>query len=145
MPKSRTRPLWLESGGNHARRMPTMISAVIFDCDGVLVDSEVLAHEVETEVLTSVGLHYDPHDFKARFMGLSDKAFLAALEADGVARLGRSIIAEIRGRLETGYSQAIKERLVEVPGAPAGAKTLCQDKAPPHTCHGKEAEEKHRK
>src|SRR5258707_5467538 len=108
MPKSRTRPLWLESGGNHARRMPTMISAVIFDCDGVLVDSEVLAHEVETEVLTSIGLHYDPHEFKARFMGLSDRAFLAELEVDGVAPLCRSIIADIREPLETGYRQAIK-------------------------------------
>jgi len=145
MPKSRTRPLWLESGGNHARRMPTMISAVIFDCDGVLVDSEVLAHEVETEVLTSVGLHYDPHDFKARFMGLSDKAFLAALEADGVARLGRSIIAEIRGRLETGYRQAIKERLVEVPGALAVIKTVRHTKAVASSSTSKGLEEKLRK
>ena len=85
-----------------------MISAVIFDCDGVLVDSEVLAHEVEAEVLASIGLHYDAQEFKARFMGLSDRAFLAELEVDGVARLGRSIIADIRGPLETGYRQAIK-------------------------------------
>src|SRR5258708_37012112 len=119
MRKSRKRPLWLESGGNHVRRMPTMSSAVIFDCDGVLVDSEVLAHEVETEVLSSIGLHYDPHEFKARFMGLSDRAFLAELEVDGVARLGRSIMADVRGRLETGYRQATPQRLAAVPGARA--------------------------
>jgi HAD superfamily hydrolase (TIGR01509 family) len=122
-----------------------MISAVIFDCDGVLVDSEVLAHEVETEVLTSIGLHYDPHDFKARFMGLSDQAFLAELETDGVARLGRSIIADIRGRLEVGYRQAIEERLVEVPGALAAIKTVRRAKAVASSSTTKRLEEKLRK
>jgi len=60
-----------------------MIKAVIFDCDGVLVESEVIAHEVELEVLSAIGMHYDRHDFAIRFMGLSDKAFWAALDADG--------------------------------------------------------------
>ena len=77
-----------------------MIKAVIFDCDGVLVDSEVIAHEVEMLTLGEIGLTYDSHDFKARFMGMSDKAFHAALEADGQARLGRSIIEEIRPRIQ---------------------------------------------
>ena len=72
-----------------------MVSAVIFDCDGVLVDSEVIAHEIEMATLGEIGLVYDSHDFKARFMGMSDKAFHAALEADGRARLGRSIVDEI--------------------------------------------------
>lgn len=30
--------------------------AVIFDCDGVLVDSEILAIEVEVELLGAAGL-----------------------------------------------------------------------------------------
>lgn len=94
-----------------------MVSAVIFDCDGVLVDSEILAHEVETEVLDSIGLHYDRHEFTARFMGMSDKAFFAALDADGQARLGRSIIDEIRGPMNDKLRKAVDERLTEVPGA----------------------------
>ena len=122
-----------------------MTSAVIFDCDGVLVDSEVLAHEVETEVLASIGLHYEPQDFKARFMGLSDRAFLAELEVDGVARLGRSIIADIRGRLEAGYRQAIEERLVEVPGALAAIKAVRRAKAVASSSTTKGLEKKLRK
>jgi HAD superfamily hydrolase (TIGR01509 family) len=94
-----------------------MVLAVIFDCDGVLVDSEILAHEVETEVLDSIGLHYDRHEFTARFMGMSDKAFFAALEVDGQARLGRSIIEEIRGPMNDRMRKAVEERLTEVPGA----------------------------
>lgn len=94
-----------------------MVSAVIFDCDGVLVDSEILAHEVEIEVLDAIGLHYDRHEFTARFMGMSDAAFFAALDADGQARLGRSILAEIRGPMNERYRAAIESRLSEVPGA----------------------------
>jgi beta-phosphoglucomutase-like phosphatase (HAD superfamily) len=65
--------------------------AVIFDCDGVLVDSEAMYHEVEIEVLAALGLAYDTHDFKARFMGMSDKAFYAALDED--ARRRRCIVS----------------------------------------------------
>jgi HAD superfamily hydrolase (TIGR01509 family) len=94
-----------------------MVEAVIFDCDGVLVDSEILAHEVELRVLAEFGLHYDVHEFKARFMGMSDRAFHAALEEDGQARLGRSIIDELAPRLAAGYAGAMDTRLAAVPGA----------------------------
>jgi len=106
-----------------------MISAVIFDCDGVLVDSEILAHEVEIEVLQAIGLHYDRHDFTQRFMGMSDEAFCAALEEDGKARLGRSIIAEIRGPMNDRLQKAVAERLVEVSGAARAVKAVSRAKA----------------
>ncbi len=93
-----------------------MTQAVIFDCDGVLVDSEAIYHAVELAILAEMGLIYDPHEFKARFMGMSDTTFHAALEEDARVRLGRSITAELKVRfLER--SAAVKERLVAVPGA----------------------------
>lgn len=106
-----------------------MVQAVIFDCDGVLVDSEVLAHEVESEVLASIGLHYDRHDFTARFMGMSDEAFFAALDDDAKARLGRSISEEIRGPMNEKLSRAVAERLTEVPGAARAVAVVRQLKA----------------
>jgi HAD superfamily hydrolase (TIGR01509 family) len=106
-----------------------MVQAVIFDCDGVLVDSEILAHEVESEVLDGIGLHYDRHEFTARFMGMSDAAFFAALEADGQARLRRSIIEEIRGPMNERMRRAVEERLAEVPGALHAVRALRHTKA----------------
>lgn len=106
-----------------------MVSAVIFDCDGVLVDSEILAHEVETEVLASIGLHYDRHEFTARFMGMSDAAFFAALDQDGKARLGRSIIEEIRGPMSEKLGRAVADRLTEVPGALSAVSAVRHMKA----------------
>ena len=106
-----------------------MVSAVIFDCDGVLVDSEILAHEVEIEVLQSIGLHYDRHEFTQRFMGMSDAAFFAALDEDGKARLGRSIAADIREPIRERMQRAVAERLTEVPGAARAVKAVSRARA----------------
>ena len=106
-----------------------MFCAIIFDCDGVLVDSEVLAHEIEARVLSGIGRHYDPHEFKARFMGMSDAAFRAALEADGQARLGRSILAEIEGPMDAQYKHAIDTRLTAVAGAVDAVRAVTHVKA----------------
>jgi HAD superfamily hydrolase (TIGR01509 family) len=100
-----------------------MIQAVIFDCDGVLVDSEAVYHEVELAVLAELGMPYDRHDFKARFMGMSDKAFYAALEADGLTRLGRSIEVDLRTQFRERFALA-SERLAAVPGAAAAVDAV---------------------
>jgi len=68
-----------------------LISAVIFDCDGVLVDSEVLALEVELAILAEQGLSFEREDYVTRFMGLSYEAFHDVIDAEAQKRLGRSI------------------------------------------------------
>lgn len=122
-----------------------MIQAVIFDCDGVLVDSEILAHAVELRVLAEFGLHYDVHEFKARFMGMSDRAFHAALEEDGQAHLGRSIIDELAPRLATGYAAAMNTQLAIVPGAHEAVRAVRCAKAVASSSTTKGLERKLRK
>lgn len=56
--------------------------AIIFDCDGVLVDSEVLAIRGERIALTAFGLDYSPQDYVRKFVGLHDGAFFNALRED---------------------------------------------------------------
>ncbi len=53
--------------------------AVIFDCDGVLIDSELLANQVEVEALSAIGATFTSEAYMARFMGLSDAASRALL------------------------------------------------------------------
>src|ERR1700710_1116970 len=122
-----------------------MISAMIFDCDGVLVDSEILAQEVERAVLGEIGLHYDAHDFTVRFMGRSDKAFYAMLDADGRERLGRSIEHEIRGPMSARYKEAIDMRLAEVPGALRAVASVRHTKAVASSSTGPHLEKKLRR
>ncbi len=106
-----------------------MIAAVIFDCDGVLVDSEVIAHEVEIAVLAEIGLTYDSHDFITRFMGRSDAEFFRLLDADSRERLGRSIGEEIRGPMKARYAREIATRLTEIDGALAAIQACRLPKA----------------
>jgi HAD superfamily hydrolase (TIGR01509 family) len=61
-------------------------SAIIFDCDGVLVNSEALVIGVERRFLAELGLEYEDADYLTRFVGTSDPDFVAALRADHAAR-----------------------------------------------------------
>jgi len=53
---------------------------VVFDCDGVLVDSEVLACRVEAELLREVGVAVTAQEVAARYVGLSDAEMRALIE-----------------------------------------------------------------
>lgn len=61
-------------------------SAIIFDCDGVLVNSEELVIDIERRFLADLGLVYDDVEFLTRFVGTSDRDFVAALQADHAER-----------------------------------------------------------
>jgi len=106
-----------------------MVSAILFDCDGVLVDSEILAVEVETTMLAEAGLHYDQAEFRARFMGMSDAAFFAALEADSQAQLGRALPQDFRQQCHDRLGREVRARLKEVAGARDTIASLGKAKA----------------
>jgi HAD superfamily hydrolase (TIGR01509 family) len=105
-----------------------MIEAVIFDCDGVLVDSEVLSVEVELMSLAEIGMTYEEEDFKARFMGMSTPAFYDALDADHRARRGGNLPDGFRDLCSARY-RAAWHRLGEVPGARAAVAQVSHLKA----------------
>lgn len=106
---------------------PKDFKAVIFDCDGVLVDSEKLALQVELDVLAELGLSFDRADYMLRFMGLSTDAFHAAIDQEAQKRLGRSIAAEVRGSER--LRQVMVAHLTEVPGAREAVVALKLPKA----------------
>jgi len=53
---------------------------VVFDCDGVLVDSERLVLAVEARILTDLGWPHTPEEVADRWMGRTSAAQLAELE-----------------------------------------------------------------
>ncbi len=44
---------------------------IIFDCDGVLIDSEVIANRVNVEVLAGLGVEFTLEEYMERFVGVS--------------------------------------------------------------------------
>lgn len=60
---------------------------LIFDCDGVLVDSELLSCRIDAEVLTECGVPYTAEDVARDFTGVSIKDQIARIEAERGIRL----------------------------------------------------------
>ena len=81
---------------------------VIFDCDGVLIDSEPLACRNAAECFTEHGFPITEAEIAARFLGRSGAAMLGELQA----QFGRPIPAEAlavrRQRLITLYERELK-------------------------------------
>lgn len=53
---------------------------VIFDCDGVLIDSEIIACTVDAEAITSLGYPMTTEQVADQFVGMSDDAVGVAFE-----------------------------------------------------------------
>ena len=105
------------------------MQAVIFDCDGVLVDSEILAIEVEIVLLTGIGLTYHPAEYARRVLGLHDTAFREALDIDCRAATGKPLPADFIERTHHQRLMACRERLADVAGAARAVATLALPKA----------------
>ena len=67
--------------------MPTRFDLIIFDCDGVVVDSEPITHRVFGEMLVELGLEMSLSDMYQQFLGRSLRDCLAYVEE----RLGRPV------------------------------------------------------
>jgi len=104
-------------------------AAVIFDCDGVLVDSEILAIEVEIALLGAAGLVYEPEEYRHRFLGLSAAAAHVLIDLDARERLGRPLSEGLADRIHHQCWEACQNRLVEVAGCGAAVAALALPKA----------------
>jgi HAD superfamily hydrolase (TIGR01509 family) len=85
---------------------------VIFDCDGVLVDSERLAIKVDAQVLARLGWPLTEVEIIDRFVGASDADFRSAIEA----HLGRTLPDDWEEEFEPLYRAALARDLVPVDG-----------------------------
>ncbi len=65
---------------------------VIFDCDGVLVDSEIIAARVEAELLTSAGYEISAEEIAESYAGLTFKDIMMRVEEKSHIPLQASLI-----------------------------------------------------
>jgi HAD superfamily hydrolase (TIGR01509 family) len=89
-----------------------MTRLVIFDCDGVLVDSEPIAVRIDVEMLAEVGVTMSEEEVIERFVGRSPEVILAETEA----RLGRRVPEGWFERGEARIRRAYATELKPVPG-----------------------------
>lgn len=94
---------------------------VIFDCDGVLVDTEPLANRCFSEALNREGLQWDVAETMRRLMGRSMKSCIEIVEAE----LGRKVPADFVDRLqERTFARFREEGVRAVSGVAAAIDAL---------------------
>jgi HAD superfamily hydrolase (TIGR01509 family) len=85
---------------------------VIFDCDGVLIDSERLAIKIDVVTLRELGWPVSEAEVIERFVGRSDRDTRAAIEA----HLGRPLPDDWDQRYTSLYQEVFKAELTPVEG-----------------------------
>ncbi|MFJ4997293.1 HAD family hydrolase [Microbacterium sp. NPDC088619] len=88
---------------------------VVFDCDGVLVDSEKVSIEVDRRVLADLGWAISHDEILHRFVGRSSAYFRAEIEA----HLGRSLPDDWEAPYQSWYLDAFARELTAVAGVEA--------------------------
>ena len=106
-----------------------MFAALIFDCDGVLVDSERIHVAEEIALLAELGLIYERSEYLTRFVGLGLPEFHAELARDHQAAGLGPFPTDFRSRLDARAWPRIEADLVALPGAEALARKFAGAKA----------------
>jgi HAD superfamily hydrolase (TIGR01509 family) len=99
-----------------------MYELVIFDCDGVLVDSEAISNDVLARMLTREGLPTTLREARRDYQGL----LLADIRSRAEAKLGRSLSPDCLAEYEHERAEAFRHGLEPVAGA---AETVRRVKA----------------
>src|SRR5438270_8627700 len=85
---------------------------VIFDCDGVLVDSEVIACRVDAACLTEIGIPITAEEVMERYVGISATSMFAEIEARHARRLPSDFAEQVSARLAITFDA----ELAAIPG-----------------------------
>ncbi|MFJ4224874.1 HAD family hydrolase [Microbacterium sp. NPDC089695] len=96
---------------------------MVFDCDGVLVDSERISVEIDRRVLAQLGWALTREEIIHRFVGRSDAHFRAEVEA----HLGRDLDDDWVRPFDAWYREAFARDLVAVPGVEAALDVIDLD------------------
>ena len=91
--------------------MTRRFDLVVFDCDGVLVDSERLSIRLDVELLRDLGWELTEDEIVERWVGRTEAAMKAEIEAPARARHRRGV-----GRVLGSLPQAFAEELEPVDG-----------------------------
>ena len=81
---------------------------IIFDCDGVLVDSEIIAAKVESGLLTEAGFPISVEEMGERFAGMTWQNILLTVEREASIPLSASLIDKSEKLLDAALAKEVE-------------------------------------
>lgn len=81
---------------------------ILFDCDGVLVDSEIIAAEVESKLLRESGFDITAEDMCVRFAGMDWKNILLTIEQEADIPISAQLIDKSEKLLDAALARRVK-------------------------------------
>ncbi|HEX8465662.1 MAG TPA: HAD hydrolase-like protein, partial [Abditibacterium sp.] len=81
---------------------------VIFDCDGVLIDSEIVVCRLVAEELTHLGYPQTLDDVIRRFAGRPEREMVAEIESDWRQTLPTEFFSRVKTRMEAAYASELR-------------------------------------
>ena len=110
--------------------------AVLFDFDGILVDSEPMHHRAFTEVLDPLGMGFPWKEYVEIYMGFDDRdAFREAFRARGID-LDEENLAKLVAAKSRAFQDGIRNGVTAYPGAVAVIESLHAAGRPLALCSG---------
>jgi beta-phosphoglucomutase len=113
-----------------------MPEAVLFDFDGILVDSEPMHHRAFTEVLDPLGMGFPWQEYVEVYMGFDDRdAFREAFRAKGIV-LDDASLANLVAAKSGAFLRGLRDGVTAYPGAVSLIESLHAAGRPLALCSG---------
>jgi beta-phosphoglucomutase-like phosphatase (HAD superfamily) len=103
-----------------------MITAIVFDFDGVLADSEVLHLRAYQQVLAPFGVELSRTDYFARYLGFDDEGVFRTFARDHGLSLGYEDITDLIGRKSDVFEALESSADMLFPGAERCVRRLAE-------------------
>ena len=81
---------------------------VIFDCDGVLADSEIIAARVEADLLTKAGYPISAEELAQTYSGLTFKDILLRIESEADVLFQASMLDEVERLVDQRLAREVR-------------------------------------
>lgn len=91
-----------------ADMQPSTPRLVIFDCDGVLIDSEIIAAHAQSRALAEHGIAITPEEAAHRFAGIPDADMWQTLQTEHACTLPDDFALQYADRLAQTFRQELR-------------------------------------
>lgn len=114
--------------------------AVLFDCDGVLINTEEIGYHVLSAMLRREGINYSRAEYVELLSGVTYKQFMQNLRRDYAARNGYELHPDFEEEMNTRFRQAEETQMQVIEGIKALLQKLRAHNIPFAVCSNSGAE-----